>query len=204
MTWRTTLRYFFIPAIALVLTFKIYVWVSETLVKETNHGEVQSSGEVLIGGSFALTDQDGKIVKDSDFNGKPMLVYFGFSFCPDICPTDLALITNVMQQLGDDAKKIQPIFITIDPQRDTPVQLKKYLSNFYPGIIGLTGTAEQIADIVNKYHIYAKKIESKDISEYLMDHSAFIYLMGKDGKYITHFSDKQDAGEIAGKVRGSL
>lgn len=202
MSFRTTLRYFFIPAMALLLTFKIYVWVGNFFHKgEDANGIVKSSGEAMIGGSFTLFDQDGKIIKDSDFKDKLMLVYFGFSHCPDVCPTDLALITNVMKQLGDNSKNVQPIFITIDPKRDTPEQLKKYLSNFDAAITGLTGTPEQIADIINKYHIYATKVESKDVSEYLMDHSAYIYLMGKDGKYITHFNDKQDSGEIVEKIK---
>lgn len=205
MNWKTTLRYFVIPAIALVLTVKIYGWVNHLLVKEdTQNNIVKSSGEALIGGSFSLFDQDNKIIKDSDFKNKLMLVYFGFSYCPDVCPTDLALITNVMQQLGDNAKQVQPIFITIDPKRDTPEQLKKYLSNFDPAIIGLTGTPDQIAEITNKYRIFSKKIESKDMDNYLMDHSAYIYLMGRDGKYITHFNDKQDANEIAEKIKGRL
>jgi cytochrome oxidase Cu insertion factor (SCO1/SenC/PrrC family) len=204
MNFRTTFRYFFIPAIALVLTFKIYGWVNNLANKTAEEKIVESSGEALIGGSFSLTDQNGNIVADNDFKGKNMLVYFGFTYCPSICPTDLALITNVMQQLGDNAENIQPIFITIDPARDTPEQIKKYLSNFDSSIIGLTGTAEQIADIVNKYHIYARKVESENIGEYLMDHSSYIYLMGRDGKYITHFNSSQGAEEIVQKIGKAL
>lgn len=200
MNWNTTLRFFIIPALALVITFKVYLWLNDTFGKKNTDQSTQSSGEALIGGSFTLVNQDGKETSDKDLQGKFALVYFGFSHCPDVCPTDLALITNTMQQLGENAQKIQPVFITVDPERDTAEELKTYLGNFYPGFIGLTGTKEQIAEAVNKYRIYAKKIESENVGEYLMDHSAFIYLMDKDGKYITHFNGKESAEDIAAKI----
>lgn len=205
MSWKVTIRYFIVPALALVITFKLYTFINGYLVKNYyNKSQHQSTGEALIGGSFSLTNQDGTTVTDVDLKGKFVLVYFGFSHCPDICPTDLALISQVMEQLGDTAQKIQPVFITVDPERDTPEELKTYLTNFYPGIIGLTGSKEQISDIANKYRIYAKKVESESIGEYLMDHSAFTYLMDKDGKYVTHFSGNQTAEEIIAKINTLL
>jgi len=223
MSWKLILK-ICIPAFALLLTFKIYIWLDQMLAKSPEQNSVQSSGEAAIGGKFILVNQDGKMVADSDFRGKLMLVYFGFTSCPDTCPVDLALITNVMNQLQDEAKNVQPVFISVDPMNDVPQVLKKFLSNFYPGIVGLTGTQGQIAEIVGKYHIFAKKVETAQSTEhehhsegegnseggheghggYTMDHSSYIYLMGKDGKYITHFNDKQDSAEIVAKIKASL
>ncbi len=205
MKLKNTLKFFVIPAIALVLTVNIYTFINKNFSGDSKpQGQVESSGEALIGGSFSLFNQDGNIVKDTDFTGKLMLVYFGFTNCPDVCPTDMALITNTMNLLGKNASKIQPIFITVDPARDTPEQLKSFLANFYPGVIGLTGLPEQITDVVNKYRIYAKKVETTEVGKYLMDHSGYIYMMGKDGKYITHFNGKQTAEEIAEVIGKNL
>lgn len=203
MNRNAKIRYLAIVAIIILLSFKLSSGPREA-VPVSNSSATKVTGEAQIGGSFALTSQDGKEVKDSDFTGKYTLVYFGFTHCPDVCPTDMALISSVMQNLGDDAKKIQPIFMTIDPERDTPEQIKKYLDNFYPGIIGLTGTKEQMADVANKYHIFYQKVKSEQLNEYLMDHSAFIYLMGKDGKYVKHFNNKQSVDEITKSVKASL
>lgn len=197
------------------------------LARPSGQNSENIDGEAAIGGKFILVNQDGKMVADSDFKDRLMLVYFGFTSCPDTCPTDLALITNVMNQLGDDAKNIQPLFISVDPMHDVPQVMKAYLTNFYPGIIGLTGTQGQIAEIVAKYHIFAKKIDAPEgekiagheaaheqhddeaahdhqHSGYTMDHSSYIYLMGKDGKYITHFNDKQNAEAIIAKIKSIL
>ena len=110
-------------------------------------------------------------------------------------------MTQSLRILGDDADKIQPIFITIDPQRDTPEQINSFLSNFYPTFQGLTGTSQEIADVTNKYRVYSKKVIAEDIGEYLMDHSAYTYLMGMDGKYLTHFRHEQPVDEIVGKIK---
>jgi cytochrome oxidase Cu insertion factor (SCO1/SenC/PrrC family) len=227
MSWKL-IRNLCIPAFALFLTFKIYVWFEPYLNKAFTAKDSTSSGEASIGGKFILVNQDGKMVADSDFKGKLMLVYFGFTNCPDTCPLDLALITKLMEKLGDNAKNVQPIFITVDPARDTTGQLKQYLSNFYPGMIGLTGTKGQIADIIAKYHIFSKKsevVQNADHEEeshqheeeghgdshehhehggYAMEHSSYIYLMGRDGKYLTHFNDKQDIEEIVQRINSAL
>lgn len=200
MSWHTIVRFFIIPAFALLIAMQVTNTVSNVMHQK----DVAEKGEATIGGSFALTNQDGKTVTSVSLQGKYLLMYFGFSSCPAICPADMALLSQVMQDLGKDAEQIQPVFVTIDPERDTPERLKTYLSNFYPGIIGLTGSQEQIADIANKFHIYAKKVESKDINDYLMDHSAFMYFMDKNGKYITHFNGKQPAEEITAKIRELL
>ena len=193
------IRYLFVPAVALLLTFQIYTWIDSNFLSADK--ETKSSGEALIGGDFELTNQNGAKVKNTDFSDKYMLVYFGFTNCPMICPTDMAVLTQSLEILGDNSNKIQPIFITIDPERDTPEQINSFLSNFYPTFQGLTGTQEEIADVANKYRVYSKKVKAEDVGEYLMDHSAYTYLMDKSGKYITHFRHEQPAENIAKKLR---
>jgi len=145
-----------------------------------------------IGGPFTLTDQDGKTIRDTSFHGKYMLVYFGYTYCPDLCPTGLEGIAHTLDQLGTDAKKVQVIFITVDPARDTPAKLKDYVASFHPGIIGLTGTAEQIADVARAYQVYYARGEDVEDGEYLMDHSTLIYVMDPNGKFVTTFPDDTD------------
>ena len=142
-----------------------------------------------IGGPFTLTDQDGKTVRDTDFHGKYLLVYFGYTYCPDLCPTGLESIARTLDELGADAKKVQPVFITVDPARDTPAKLKEYVASFHPDIIALTGTPEQIAAVARAYQVYYAKGEIVDEGEYIMDHSTLIYLMDPYGKFITTFPD---------------
>ena len=163
---------------------------------------VRTSGTALVGGSFEMIDQDDKTVSEKDFHGKYMLIFFGYTFCPDICPTELQVITGALEQLGDKAKNIQPVFVTIDPERDTPEVMKEYVSNFYPGMIGLTGTAEQLALMARKYRVFYSKAaqagESAD--EYTMDHSSILYLMGPDGAFVKHFSYGTDAAKLATSI----
>ncbi|HHI82940.1 MAG TPA: SCO family protein, partial [Rhizobiales bacterium] len=142
-----------------------------------------SSGKALIGGPFSLVDEDGKKVTDKSYAGKYTLVYFGYTFCPDVCPTELQIISAALDQLGSEADRIQPLFITIDPERDTPAVLKEYTANFNPRITGLSGTPEQIAAVAKAYRVYYRKVREKDAAkdDYLMDHSSITYLMGPDG-----------------------
>ncbi len=149
-----------------------------------------------IGGSFVLTNHDGKIVTDADYHGKYLLVYFGYTYCPDMCPTGLQSISRALDQLGGDAKKVQPLFITIDPDRDTPVKMKEYISSFHPSIVGLTGSAQQIADVAKEYQVYYKRGEQVDEHDYMMDHSSLIYLMNPDGKLVTTFNEEADPAAI--------
>lgn len=141
-----------------------------------------------IGAPFTLVDQDGKTARWDDFRGKYALVYFGYSYCPDVCPVDLQHIMQAYGRLEKDkpqvAAKIQPIFITIDPQRDTPAVLKNYVAAFSPRLIGLTGTPEQIAKVEKDFAIYAARRDAEGASDYLMDHSRTPYLFGPDGKPI--------------------
>lgn len=155
------------------------------------------SGMPSIGGSFKLTDQNGNSRKDTDFRGKYMLVYFGYTFCPDICPTALYNISEALTLLGHKASKIQPIFITIDPERDTVEQLKLYKTNFDKRFVMLTGSVADIADIAKAYRVYYKKAKPDGTStEYLVDHSSIVYVMDRQGVFVTHFDHQTPAEDI--------
>jgi protein SCO1 len=139
-----------------------------------------------IGGPFALIDHTGKPRTDEDFRGKLLLIYFGYSSCPDVCPTDLQQIGLAVDGLGAGAEAVQPLFITLDPERDTAAHLADYVPSFHPRLIGLTGSAEQIRRVALAYKVYYAKYPP-DSSDYVIDHSAFIYLVDKTGKYIGFF-----------------
>lgn len=157
-----------------------------------------------VGGPFTLTAHTGQIVTDRDFRGQYMLIYFGFTFCPDICPATLLSMSNALESLGAEADPIQPIFITIDPERDTADLMASYVSYFHPRLLGLTGTAEQIASVARAYHVYYKKVDSHSSGNYLMDHTSIIYLMGPDGTYLSHYSDRTPPEDLARDLRRFL
>ncbi len=170
-------------------------------------GQVVSTGQADVGGPFRLTDQSGKTVSDSDFRGRYMLVYFGYSFCPDVCPTTLAIMGQALDKLGADGKRITPVFITIDPERDTPKVLGDYMKAFGPDFIGLTGSAEAIKDIEKKYRVYAvkKPIDPADPKHgYGMDHSSVIYLMGPDGRMIAFYDEAIRADDLAKDLKAKI
>ena len=147
-------------------------------------GEMGASkpGLATIGGPFALVDTDGDRVTEANFSDKPRAMFFGFTFCPDVCPTTLYEAGGWLDALGDKADDLNIIFVTVDPERDTPEQMKSYLSSFDPRIVGLTGTREQIDDVISKYRVYAKKVPLDD-GNYTMDHSAAVMLFDKDGEF---------------------
>lgn len=157
-----------------------------------------------IGGPFALTDQNGVRRTDADFRGKLMLVYFGFTSCPDICPTDLQQMGVAVDQLGSDGEMVQPVFITVDPARDTAEHLKDYMPLFHPRFIGLTGDPAAIRQAARGYRVYYEKIEREDKSDYTLDHSVFIYLMDHDGRYLGFFPPNTPAGRLAETMRSYL
>jgi protein SCO1/2 len=140
-------------------------------------------GRGSVGAPFTLTDPNGKPHSDSEFRGKLMIVYFGYTFCPDVCPTDLMAITQALDALGKDAAGIQPVFITIDPERDNAA-MAEYLRAFHPSFIGLTGTPEEIRRVANSYKTFYARVADSRSNEYSIDHSGVIYLMGRDGKYL--------------------
>lgn len=148
----------------------------------------------LFGGSFELVDQDGKTFTDKDLLGSYSLIYFGYTYCPDICPTSLSLVATALDELGEKANKIQPVFITIDPGRDRPEHLKDYVSAFHPRMIGLSGTEAQVKQVAKAYRVHRTKVLEKDkpVDEYLVNHSSITYLMGPDGNFLTMFPHGTD------------
>jgi protein SCO1/2 len=156
-----------------------------------------------VGGPFTMVDQNGKTVTDADFRGEPFLVFFGFTHCPDICPTTLYEMSEVMKRLGPDANKTRALFVSVDPERDTPEKLKQYLSSFDPRVIGLTGTQAQVDAIKKAYRVYSKKVPLKD-GDYTMDHTAVVYLMDKNGRFIAPFNLQRSADEAAADLRKRL
>ena len=146
----------------------------------------RTEGRALIGGPFSLIDTAGKRVTDRDFRGRLMLVFFGYTNCPDVCPSGLQNVAEVLDKLGPDAKEVAPLFVTVDPERDTPEALSAYLKNFSPLIAGLTGSPDEIASAAKAYRVYFRKA-NVDRDSYSVDHSAFIYLMDGEGNYLTHF-----------------
>ena len=162
---------------------------------------IRAEGQVAIGGPFTLTDHNGRRVTDQDFRGKFMLVFFGFSYCPDACPTGLQLIAAALDKLGPQAERITPILITVDPEHDTPSQLATYVKSFHPRLIGLTGSQAEIDTVVKEYRVYAKKVpDPKSTAGYTIDHSAVIYIMGPDGRYRTHFTAQTSIEMLADRL----
>jgi cytochrome oxidase Cu insertion factor (SCO1/SenC/PrrC family) len=146
-----------------------------------------SAGEALIGGPFSLTDQHGTQVTEQDFAGRFMLIYFGYTFCPDICPTSLTVMAAALDQLPkEQAEQVVPIFITVDPARDTVEQLSAYAPLFHPRLVALTGSENEVREAARAYRVYYH-VPDEEGDAYLVDHSSFIYLMGPDGGYRTHF-----------------
>jgi protein SCO1 len=156
-----------------------------------------------IGGPFNLIDQEGRAVTDQDMKGRPFLVFFGFTHCPDICPTALFEISEIMRRLGPDAERLRALFITVDPERDDPKLLKDYLSSFDPHLSGLTGSPEQIAAVAKSYRVYFKKVPLPD-GGYTMDHTAIVYLMDKQGRFVAPFSLKRTTEAAAADLRKYL
>ena len=140
-------------------------------------------GRGTVGAPFTLVDQNGRQRSDREFRGKLMIVYFGYSFCPDVCPADLMAITQALDALGPAAEGIQPVFITVDPERDTPL-LKDYVAAFHPSLVGLTGSPQEIRKVANSYKSFYRRVAGENRGEYSIDHTGVIYLMGRDGEYL--------------------
>ena len=151
-------------------------------------GRVWGSGTATIGAPFTLTDQDGHKRRSSDFGGRYMLVYFGYTTCPDVCPTTLALMADALQRVDPKGARIVPIFITIDPERDTPARLKPYVASFGPQFVGLTGDLKTVTKVAGNYHIGFRK-HPLDGGGYAMDHSSVIFLMDPHGKFVAYWDD---------------
>jgi protein SCO1/2 len=156
-----------------------------------------------IGGPFKLVDQNGRSVTEQDLKGRPFLVFFGFTHCPDVCPTALFEISQILRALGHDADRVGALFITVDPERDTPAVLKDYLSSFDPHLSGLTGDPAAVAAVAKAYRVYFKKVPLEG-GGYTMDHTAIVYLMDKEGRFVSPFSLKRGTEAAAADLRRYL
>jgi protein SCO1/2 len=156
-----------------------------------------------IGGPFQLTDQAGQSVTDQNMKGKPTLIFFGFTHCPDVCPTSLFEISEVLKAMGKDADRVNAYFVSVDPERDTAAAMKDYLSSFDPHLKGLTGDPAAVAKVLSEYRVYSKKVPLKD-GDYTMDHTALIYLMDRNGQFVSPFNLKRTPAEAATDLKRYL
>lgn len=159
---------------------------------------------IKIGGPFTLLNQDGETVTQDTYKGQPKLIYFGFTYCPAICPTELQKIARALNTLGTEGEDIQPLFISVDPERDTSKVLKDYLSLYNPRLVGLTGTPQQISETLKEYRIYAAKVQDENMNEYTMDHSSFIYFMDAEDNLLGIYRSEDPAEKIVSDVRQYL
>ncbi len=188
-----------LAALVGLLMAAVIAWM--TIQHDRRQAAVPSVAPASIGGPFTLTAHDGRVVSDQDFAGKYRLIFFGYTFCPDICPTELQTIGQAMDLMGDAGGDVQPLFITIDPARDTAPVLADYVKLFHPAILGLTGTDAQIAAVAKAYRVYfARSQEPASGDTYLMDHSTFSYLMAPDGSFITVFAKGTTAEQMVAAI----
>ncbi len=185
-------------ALGLIAATAVVAWrqISDVGPTETAEG-AGFTAAVKIGGPFTLVSHTGDRVTEATYRGRFLFVYFGYGYCPDICPTELANMAVTLDHMGATSEKVQPLFVTIDPARDTPKFLAEYVAQFHPTMVGLTGTDQQIAHIAKQYRVFYRKAEDASASEYLMDHSNFIYLLGPDGKFLSMFRGGTDPAAIA-------
>jgi len=189
-------------AIRIVLAFAAFLvglalFLSAALLLGGRNGP---QAVAAIGGPFSLTDQDGRTFTQDNLKGKPHLVFFGFTHCPDVCPTALFDMSEVLRSLGKDGDRIGAVFITVDPERDTPAVMKDYLSSFDPRLRGLTGEPAAVAAVEKAYRVYSKKVPTQD-GDYTMDHTAIVYLMDKNGQFVRPFDLKRRPEEAAADLR---
>jgi protein SCO1 len=156
-----------------------------------------------IGGPFQLTDQSGQTVTDKSLQGRPTLIFFGYTHCPDVCPTSLFEMSEVLRAMGKDADRVNAYFVSVDPERDTGAAMKDYLSSFDPHLKGLTGNPDAVAKAIADYRVYARKVPLKD-GDYTMDHTALVYLMDRDGKFVAPFNLKRTPEEAAADLKHYL
>ena len=202
------------PAIAALLAGlagAFLIWLSSQSGpgdNPTGAAPIRMSGQADIGGPFTLVDQTGRTVTEETFAGRPMLIYFGFTYCPDICPTSLQVMTAALDRLSEeDRAQFQPLLITVDPERDTPEALASYVNSpaFPENLLGLTGSEEQIRDAARAYRVYYRRVEDDGtLAEYTMDHSSLIYLMGRDGEFVEVFPHQATPDQIASRLQQFL
>ena len=188
--------------IAAFATLGIAIVAAAMVLVAGRPGQLATTGS-QVGGPFNLTDQFGNVVTDESLKGKPTIIFFGFTHCPEVCPTTLAEMSDVLQALGGDAEKVNTIFVSVDPERDTKELLKDYLATFDPRIIGLTGTVEEINAVAKAYRVYFKKVPLEG-GDYTMDHTAIVYLMDKDGNFIAPLPTKSGPEKAVDSIRKLL
>jgi cytochrome oxidase Cu insertion factor (SCO1/SenC/PrrC family) len=195
-----------LPLVFLAMAgFFVYRVTREPAVVWDKAGQESSiATTVSIGGPFRLVDSQGAVRTDREFRGKYLLVYFGYTFCPDICPLALSNISQALPLLGNDRDQVVPIFITLDPERDTQSALRDYSSHFHPNIVMLTGTPQQLAPVMKAYHAYGVKAEDDKTTDYVMDHSTLIYLMDRHGRFLRFFPHTTPGRELADGVLAAL
>jgi protein SCO1/2 len=189
-------------------SFRIVLWIAAFLAGATaSMGVILLANErprtVAIGGPFQLIDQDGRTVTEQALLGRPSLVFFGYTHCPDVCPATMYDISQIMRALGPDADRARAVFITVDPERDTQPVLKDYMSSFDPHITGLTGDLDAITTVAKEYRVYFRKVATEG-NDYGMDHTAITYLMDKEGRFVAPFSLKRTTEEAAADLRRHL
>lgn len=190
----------------------LWLTLAPALAGDAPRQSARSAAEIMdilmwnrepVGGPFTLTDQAGHERTDKEFRGKLMLIYFGFTYCPDVCPTDLQAIGLALDKLGRDGDQVQPIFITVDPERDTAGHLAEYVPMFHPRLIGLTGNSDAIRKVADAYKVYYAKVP-QDAGDYTVDHTAYIYLMDRDGNYLGFFPPGTSADRMVEIIRPRL
>jgi cytochrome oxidase Cu insertion factor (SCO1/SenC/PrrC family) len=189
-------------ALAAALILGFYIWRVGDDVPAL--GRNVQTGTAQIGGPFVLVDQNGAPRASSDFRGRFMLIYFGYSYCPDVCPTTLSLMAEALDKLGSRASQVVPVFITIDPERDTPAKLKPYMASFGPRFVGLTGDLASIKKVADAYRVYVKKVPLSG-GGYAMSHSSVMYLMGPGGKFVAYWDDTSiGPDKLAAEIRARI
>jgi protein SCO1/2 len=162
------------------------------------------SGKGPVGGPFTLSDAGGGRRSLADFRGKLVLLYFGFTYCPDVCPTDLMAMGNLIRSLGSAGDRVQPVFVTLDPARDKPEALRSYVASFHPRFVALTGTEEEIRRVATSYKVYFEKVKPPGVSTYLIDHTAYVFLLDGEGQFVTLFPPGTPQERMAVMVREQL
>jgi protein SCO1/2 len=194
---RASLRNLVLGMISLVCV-GFTAWVAYSLISQPELYRVP------IGGPFALSDVDGRPVSEADFSGGYLLVYFGYTYCPDVCPTELATMSSALEALEEagpaQAARLTPLFVTLDPARDSPAALRAYMAHFHPRFRALTGSDEQIAAMAESYRVIYRRVPTEDGQDYILDHTAYVFLIGPDGRYVTHFTPQEDAAAMSRRL----
>ena len=184
-------------SLVLVVFYLLLDYFYFSKIENKNIVTLETKQSASIGGNFDLLGKDGQEYNQASFIGKPLIIFFGFASCPDICPYGLTMISNVLETLGDDSHKVNAVFVTLDPERDDYATTSQFTSLFHEEIIGLSGSIEQIDRVTSAWRVYKKKVELPDSDlDYTIDHSAFIYLMDENGEYYTHFSHNTESEDI--------